>query len=70
LAQANEAFEPNQSFVRVNRLKDGIRTWNVSVAADDNSDDALQQAKEQAVRIVRELEDEFRTTTTAKEVPF
>jgi hypothetical protein len=42
--------------VRINRLKDG-RTCNVSVTADDNTLEALQDAKEKAVAIAREIND-------------
>jgi hypothetical protein len=60
----------DRSTIRINRLKGGY-TWNVFVVTDENGQDALQQAKQQAIEIVRELEKEF---TAAKsddnDVPF
>ena len=39
------------NFVKVNRLKDGW-TCNVSVTADDNTTEALQDAKVKALAII------------------
>jgi hypothetical protein len=57
------------SAVRITKLKEGY-TWNVAVAADDNSVNALQQAKERALVIVRELELELARPQVEDEVPF
>jgi len=51
-------------------LKDGY-TWHVLVAADDSREHALRQAKERALALVRELEDEFqKPQRVEEEVPF
>ena len=61
------------NFVKVNRLKDGW-TCNVSVTADDNTREALQDAKLKALAIIRELNEELNPVivqeVTEEEVPF
>lgn len=67
------ASEAASNFVRVNRLKDGW-TCNVSVTADNNTLEALEDAKEKALAIVRELNDALNPVVVedglAEEVPF
>ena len=61
------------NFVKVNRLKDGW-TCNVSVTADDNTTEALQDAKVKALAIIRELNGDLNPVivreVTEEEVPF
>jgi len=61
------------NFVKVNRLKGGW-TCNVSVTADDNTTEALQDAKVKALAIIRELNQELNPVivqeVTEEEVPF
>jgi hypothetical protein len=52
------ASASDRSSIRIARLKGGY-TWNVFVVTDDNGQAAVQQAKQQAVEIVRELEREL-----------
>lgn len=65
--------ESGANFVKVNRLKDGW-TCNVSVTADDNTREALQDAKLKALAIIRELNEELNPVivqeVTEEEVPF
>ncbi len=65
--------ETGANVVKVNRLKDGW-TWNVSVTADDNTTEALQEAKVKALAIIRELNQELNPVivqeVTEEEVPF
>jgi hypothetical protein len=46
------------SVVRINKLKDGY-SWNVAVTASSSTVEALQEAKESALVIVRQLEEEL-----------
>jgi hypothetical protein len=69
MTQIAEGFEPSTNVVRINRLKEG-HSWSVIVTADDNSDGALQKAKEQALQIVRELQSELDEAKTDTEMPF
>jgi len=59
--------------VKVNRLKDGW-TCNVSVTADDNTTEALQDAKVKALAIIRELNEDLNPVivqeVTEEEIPF
>ena len=65
--------ESAATFVKINRLKDGW-TYNVSVTADDNTTEALQDAKVKALAIIRELNEELNPVivqeVTEEEVPF
>ncbi len=65
--------ESAATFVKVNRLKDGW-TYNVSVTADDNTTEALQDAKVKALAIIRELNKDLNPgilrEVTGEEVPF
>jgi hypothetical protein len=44
MAQVVEGSEASVNVVRINRLNEG-HSWNVVVAADDNSDDALDRRR-------------------------
>ena len=65
--------ESAATFVKVNRLKDGW-TYNVSVTADDNTTEALQDAKVKALAIIRELNKDLNPgilrEVTEEEIPF
>ncbi len=65
--------ETGGNFVKVNRLKYGW-TCNVSVTADDNTTEALQDAKVKALAIIRELNEDLNPVivqeVTEEEVPF
>jgi hypothetical protein len=69
MTESRQASLTELSSVRITRLKEGY-TWNVVVAADDNNEPALQQAKERALMIVRELELELTRAQVEDEVPF
>ena len=45
MTESGQASLTELSAVRITKLKEGY-TWNDVVSADDNSEDALQQAKE------------------------
>jgi hypothetical protein len=67
MTESRQASLTELSAVRITKLKEGY-TWNVVVSADDNSEDALQQAKERALVIVRELEQELGRPHVEEEV--
>jgi hypothetical protein len=69
MAESGQASLTELSAVRITKLKEGY-TWNVVVGADDNSSHALQQAKERALVIVRELEQEFPRPQVEDKVTF
>jgi hypothetical protein len=46
------------SYVKVNRIRDSY-TWNVQVAARSDSLEDLERAKDKAILVSRDLEDEF-----------
>jgi hypothetical protein len=59
------------SSVRISRLRDG-HTWSVTVAASDDSVEALEAAKERALGLTRQLESELGVELAKKkqELPF
>jgi hypothetical protein len=60
-----------RSHVRVSKLKDGGYTWQITAVAEDTSAGALAEAKEQAVKLVRELERELGSATKGPvDLPF
>jgi hypothetical protein len=67
MTESRQASLTEPSAVRITRLKEGY-SWNVVVSADDNSEDALQEAKERALVIVRELEQELARPQVEEEV--
>jgi hypothetical protein len=69
MTESRQASLTELSAVRITRLKEGY-TWNVVVGADDNTEPALQQAKERALVIVRELELGLTRPQVEDEVPF
>jgi hypothetical protein len=56
--------EGGYSFVRVNRALNGY-TWQIQVAAADDSSDALREAKVRALAISTELREELTPEATA-----
>jgi hypothetical protein len=69
MAETAQPTVSDRSTIRINRLKEGY-TWNVFVVTDEHGRDALQQAKQQALEIVRELEMEFTAAKSDDDVPF
>jgi hypothetical protein len=57
MAETAQASTSGMSSIRINRLKSGY-TYSVVVVADED-EQILQQAKQRAVDIVRELEQEL-----------
>ena len=56
---------------RINKLKDGY-SWNVAVAAANSTIEALEEAKDRALLIVRQLEKDLNVQEPVEEteVPF
>jgi hypothetical protein len=68
MPETTDAPGADQSLVSINRLKGGYYSWKI-VVTSDHSAEALQRAKEQAVAIIRELEQELKREIS-EEVPF
>jgi hypothetical protein len=69
---------PGGSSVQINRIR-GTWTWSVSVEAQDSSPDQLQEAKQKALKLAFELQDDIHQLTgqpqtddnqQADEIPF
>lgn len=73
MGYVTDGVDDGANGVRINKLKGGY-TWNVRVAAGSNGIDDLREAKERALSIAHELEEELdNPTSTAEreeEIPF
>ena len=56
--------ESGSSYIRINKVTSGF-TWNVQIAAADETGDAIQDAKTRALAISRELENDLTNDQTA-----
>lgn len=59
--------ESDVTFVRINRLTN-TWTWNVSVVANDNTPEKLDEAKKLALQIAGEIRDELLPDAEDEEV--
>jgi hypothetical protein len=68
MAETVQASGSGGSSIRINRLKGGY-TYSVVVMADED-ENALQQAKQRALELVRELDPELAVTQSDEDIPF
>lgn len=68
MAETAQACGSGGSSIRINRLKGGY-TYSIVVMAGED-ENFLQQAKQQALDLARELEQELAVTQSDEDVPF
>jgi hypothetical protein len=68
MAETAQTSGSGGSLIRINKLKEGYN-WSVVVTAGED-EEALNKAKQRAIQIVRDLEQEFPVAKSDDVIPF